>query len=1061
MGINDHHRQDLTRLQERLSLPHDILKCGLSTSMVNNNKTVYGPNVFTQTTKTHPIIKFMKMYLHPFNILLLFACVLALILYGMNLDDRSNLYLGLGILSVSIFNTCLEFYQEYKTNEMLSGFKNLVPNSCSVLRNSKITVVKSSDVVVGDVVYLKMGDKVGADIRLFEANNLSVDNSSLTGESDPIKKSAKTYLSEELDMKIVNQENKKNTIDINSPNMINNNLSPKVTTNRSDQNVLGNRSTAHISIMNNINCDSTSSSPEMSEDSYEKKSSNIFKNLFWCRKSSKRQSNIDFYDNLYSANNVESSTLSSHTHIVDINTRINQAHYISNEKSTNQENILSNDEKEEPENSEYYRANNMVFSGDLVTAGTGTGIVVSTGDRTVLGKIAKLTVEKSPESNELSAEINQYVQKLGFIAVLTCIIFYAVAMLNNFNFKDNLVFCIGIFIAFVPQGLPATVTILLTIAAKRMAKNNVLVKDLRAVETLGSISLLATDKTGTLTQGIMKCNSFWDGENVNQIYDEKHKINKNTVFRDTCVSCYISSAAMKLDSGEIRCDPTEKALYDFSTSYLNVDADAKQMSKSFHKIYELPFDSENKFQISIFKHVDGFKFVVKGAPDRILKKCGFYTSKNKKVDDAFSQKLHVMYENFASNGQRVIAVAENFITNTEFCEKYASKIIKKNLLEKAKEICHIKQLNIINFQEDNQKNESIDEKEEDENSNINKMSNYTQKISDILKILKTTEWQDFLKEVAIEMDNFVFLCLIGIIDPPKIGVRNAVMKLRLAGIQVVMVTGDHPLTAKYIAKKIYLISGKTREEAAKALNKDIKDVQPSEYEVEIIHGDEIDNLKEEEWERIVSKNEIVFARTSPKQKMVIVENFQKHGHIVGVSGDGVNDSPALKKAHLGISMNQTGSEVSKEAAHMIILDDNFSSIVNGVLEGRLIFSNLKKSIRYILSHITPQVVPFILYVTFGIPSPMSALLLMLIDLFTEFFPSVALAWEHPEGNLMLELPRKSLSRKSPNSNILQITGNNDENLNTKENNITTKLDKNDKKYQCKRSTSQKNIGSPK
>ena len=260
-------------------------------------------------------------------------------------------------------------------------------------------------------------------------------------------------------------------------------------------------------------------------------------------------------------------------------------------------------------------------------------------------------------------------------------------------------------------------------------------------------------------------------------------------------------------------------------------------------------------------------------------------------------------------------------------------------------------------------------------------------------------------------EGFTFLGLTSLMDPPKRGVRKAVAACRTAGIQVVMVTGDHPITAEAIGRKIGLISGETKQEVARRTKKPIETVNEDEFDVAIVHGDKIDSFSDQDWDSVLSKKEIIFARTSPRHKLMIVTKSQAKGHIVGVSGDGVNDSPALKKADLGISMNKTGSDVSKEAATMILLDDNFASIVVGIAEGRLIFENLKKSIRYTLTHLLPEIIPFLIFIIISLPLPISSLLILCIDLGTELGPALSFAYEPPETDLILMPPRKVLCAK--------------------------------------------------
>ncbi|KAM0678248.1 hypothetical protein BDAP_001263 [Binucleata daphniae] len=790
---------------EKYSTRSDYVDTGLNNEEILQSALVHGKNNFTKPKQKSELHKFTTKFFQPFNVLLLIASILSFFLYLIE-SERSNLYLGLCIFIVSVLNTLLEYLQERKTAAILESFQKLVPAECLVMRNGNYVRILAHELVEGDIIHLKMGDKVGADIKLIETKDLKIDESSLTGESEPISKKACSV----------------------------------TTRNKSDV---------------NGECDVKN---ELDES---------------------RKCDIEECD-------------------------------------VNEEHDTDRD---------------MAYSGNFVVNGEGKGIVVAIGDNTVLGKIAHLSVSKKATKSELTQEIEQYVKRLSLVALFTSIIFYYISVKNGFSLRDNLVFCVGIFIAFVPQGLPAAVTILMTVAVKKMAKMNVMVKDLKAVETLGSISLLATDKTGTLTQGKMKCVNFWDGKSTHNLLESKYNIPKSIY--DALKCCLRVKTSEK---EQIIGDPTEVALYTFYNDLQQVYD--KKTETEPRILCDIPFNSESKWQISVTEENDTYKITLKGAPEKVYNIC------NEKEKDY--NKFNEKYEEFAAEGQRVIALAEKTYTKEEFYNK-------------------------------------------DETGNVFEIDGV---------------------EIKKKIENFNFLGLIGIVDPPKDGVKDAIMKLRIAGIQVVMITGDHPLTAEYIARKVYIVSGDKRTIVG------FNETQNEDYEVEIITGDTLDDLTDNDWERILSKKEIVFARISPKQKLTIVEKFQEAGHIVGVSGDGVNDAPALKKAHLGISMNKTGNEVSKEAASMILMDDNFGSIVNGVMEGRKIFTNLKKSIRYILSHITPQIIPFLLFVSFGVPSPMSSILLMFIDLFTESLPAVFLAFEPAEGNVMIEMPRK-MPRKAVKKSI--------------------------------------------
>ncbi|OBZ84387.1 Sodium/potassium-transporting ATPase subunit alpha, partial [Choanephora cucurbitarum] len=264
------------------------------------------------------------------------------------------------------------------------------------------------------------------------------------------------------------------------------------------------------------------------------------------------------------------------------------------------------------------------------------------------------------------------------------------------------------------------------------------------------------------------------------------------------------------------------------------------------------------------------------------------------------------------------------------------------------------------------------------------------------------------------MSDMTFVGLVSLEDPPKHGVREAIGKCRTAGIKVMMVTGDHPLTAEAIGRKINLMIGDTKTMAAKRLNKPEDQVDEADYNAIVIHGDQIDGLTNDDWDIIFSKDEIIFARTSPKHKLEIVKRAQSMRHIVGVTGDGVNDAPALKKADLGIAMNLSGSDVSKDAAAMILLDDNFASIIHGIEEGRLIFINLKKSIMYTITHSMPEVIPNLLYIIVPLPLPLSAILILVIDLGFELFAALTFAWDPPESQdgVMKMPPRKPVTAES-------------------------------------------------
>ena len=708
---------------------------------------------------------------------------------------------------VAFINASIEFYQHQKSQALLESFLNMIPARCMCLRDGKLAQMEASNLVPGDVVFVRMGDKTPADVLVFSASDCKVDNSSLTGESEP------------------QERTKDNTM----------------------------------------------------------------------------------------------------------------------------ENPLE--------------ATNVMFNSTLVVSGEAYGIVIRTGDDTVLGQIAHLTAGEEKVTSPLAREIGNFVKIIATIAIFTAVVFFGIAFpVNGNNTSLAINFAIGIFVAWVPEGLPATVTMLLTIAAKRMASQNVLVKDLQGVETLGAITLLATDKTGTLTRNQMTVSNIWTCGELYEAFSnagaEKDvaELGKPGVSDILYISALCSRAKFdRMDvpfkEREILGDATESGLIRYAAFHLD---DFDSLAEKYPKVFEVPFNSETKWHLSIHKkqHANGNLTVyVKGAPERVWRLCSRiltgFDDENVELTDEHKKAFDDTYEHMASRGHRVLGFAKILLPGNKYPDDFPFD-------KKAK--------------------------------------NYP-------------------------LEDFVFVGLASLQDPPKHGVREAIGKCRAAGIKVIMVTGDHPLTAEAIGRKINLMIGETKAMVAKRKGRPIEDIDDDEYNAIVVHGEQIDDLTDAQWDDILWKDEIIFARTSPKHKLEIVRRAQSMGHIVGVSGDGVNDAPALKTANLGIAMNKSGSDVSKEAASMILLDDNFASTVNGIEEGRLIFVNLKKSIKYTISHSTPEVIPNLLYVIVPIPLPLSAILILVIDLGFELFAALSFAWDPPETRegLMKLPPRKPVTPESSNA----------------------------------------------
>ncbi|KAJ3008156.1 UNVERIFIED_CONTAM: hypothetical protein HDU68_003211, partial [Siphonaria sp. JEL0065] len=618
-------------------------------------------------------------------------------------------------------------------------------------------------------------------------------------------------------------------------------------------------------------------------------------------------------------------------------------------------------------------AKNVVFGGTVVSNGNAYVIIIRTGQSSVLGQMANLThkasnSKKKKKRSPLSTEIQRFCKLISSLASGTAILFFFVSLARGSEFNASFQFAVGILVAWIPQGLPVTVTMLLAVAGERMAKKNVLIKDLHGVETLGAITMLATDKTGTLTMNEMKVSRVWTnlmtiyaGEGATPAGERQLKLEISGITQilhmaATCTRAQFDSKS-KISDRKIVGDATDKGLLEFAASRLaNVD--------KYPKIFEIPFSSETKTHLTIHRkgHSDGgLTMHVKGAPERILASCTtiLIHGKSEPITESHKNQFKESYKKMAERGERVIAFAQLWLPGRKFPDNYRFSL---------------------------------------ENCNF-----------------PTT--------------GLTFVGLVSLEDPPKTGVREAIGSIRQAGIQVVMVTGDHPLTAAAVAKRINVLTLPTVEEIAEESGKSVDSIPEGEVHAVVVNGELLAAFKDEDWDRVWSKQEIIFARTSSKQKLEIVKRAQSIGHIVGVTGDGVNDAAALRYADLGIAMNKTGSDVSKEAAGMILMDDNFASTVIGILEGslfevlkstyiiwigRTIFVNMKKSIQYFLTHIMSEVFPYLANVVIPIPLALTAIQILVVDLGFELFITLSFAWEPPEdSDALLRLgPRQPVTPES-------------------------------------------------
>jgi sodium/potassium-transporting ATPase subunit alpha len=794
----DYHTIDLDILCQRLLSSIDF---GLSTQYANNRLSHDGPNTLRRPNDIPEYIKFLQILLSGFSLLLLIGGIISFIGYALDSTDNVNLYIGIALIIVVFLTSCFTYFQEHQSNNIIESFKKLIPSNCKVKRDGIWTNIVAENLVCGDIVEIEKGNAIPADLRIVKCDEMKVDNSSLTGESDPQ------------------------------------------------------------------------------------------------------------YRSIYCTN------------------------------------------------SDPLESQNLAFYGTTCVEGTGIGIVIATGDHTVIGRIAGLVSGTSYGESPISKEIHHFIRIITLMAVIIGISFLVLSLVipqqgnqtQQQKILGAIVLMIGVIVANVPEGLLPTVTLSLTLTAKRMAKKNVLIKSLQAVETLGSTSVICSDKTGTLTQNVMtvshvwfdgslhKCDKFGDKSGVSDF----HKDSKTfSVFSRICILCnralFLSEEGNKeIQERKTLGDASESAILKFTEK---VTARGTMEYREKHKkLFEVPFDSSKKYQFSVHQIDEDLVVVMKGAPEKILDHCTKIMINGELVpmDVSRTEEFENAYDRLGGNGERVLGLCQ-LVLPSDF---------------------------------------------------------------------KNFELEDMKKK--IQLQEMTFVGLISMIDPPRPGVAEAVQVCKDAGIKVIMVTGDHPLTAKAIAKQVNIISHDTIEDIARRENKPITEIDAERAGAIVIHGHQIKDLDDDDWEYVLKHKDIVFARTSPQQKLQIVERNQLRGDIVAVTGDGVNDSPALKKADIGIAMGIMGSDVSRNAANMILLDDNFASIVNGIEEGRLIFDNLKKSISYTLSSNIPEIIPFLLYVTLGIPLPLSTILMLCIDLGTDMIPAISLAHEPAESKLMKRPPRNS------------------------------------------------------
>ena len=568
---------------------------------------------------------------------------------------------------------------------------------------------------------------------------------------------------------------------------------------------------------------------------------------------------------------------------------------------------------------------NCVFMATYATYGRGKVLVTATGMKTEFGKIAEKVQEIEEEETPLKRKLNNFAKKLAKFVVVICIIIFALELyeilwifkIREFGeiIKESLdafMTSVALAVSAVPEGLPAVVTITLALGARELAKRNAIIRKLSSAETLGAVTVICSDKTGTLTKGEMTVKKIYTSDKIIEVtgvgYETKGEFllegksfNPKEIELLLRIACLCNNASY--DGQTIKGDPTEGALI---VAAAKAGMKKEDLENEYKRIHEIPFSSERKRMTTIHSFENKKFAYMKGAPEVVLERCDFILKDGKieKLDEEEKKKILKINEDFASQALRVLGFAFK-----ELEEKFDDESAEKDL---------------------------------------------------------------------------VFVGLMGMIDPAREEAKEANKKCQEAGIKTVMITGDHKLTAIAIAKEIGMLD--------------------NNEEAKVLTGEELDKLSDEEFEKIVEEVRI-YARVSPEHKLRIVKALKKKGHIVAMTGDGVNDAPALKQADIGIAMGITGTEVTKEASDMILADDNFATIVKAVEGGRGIYENIRKFVFFLLRCNFDELGIIGIFALLGLPLPLNAAMILWINLVTDGGPAIALSMDPPEEDLMKRKPR--------------------------------------------------------
>ncbi len=730
----------------------DSAHAGLTNAEAVRRLAEYGPNELQVAQHVSPWTILFEQFKNVLIIILLVATVLSAFL-GQEIE-------AIAIAVIVLFAVLLGFVQEYRAERAIEMLRQMAAPTATVLRDDEEVEVPARELVIGDVILLRAGDKIPADVRLVEAINLQIEESALTGESVPVEKHALVLNDRDL--------------------------------------ALGDR-------------------------------------------------------------------------------------------------------------------RNMAYSGTAVTYGRGRAVVVATGINTEFGKIAQMLQTVESSKTPLQENLNKVGNTLAKATFVIVAIIVALGLFRGQPFIEMFIFGIALAVAVVPEALPAVVTISLAIGVQRMVKRNALMRRLPAVETLGSTSVICSDKTGTLTKDEMTvrrifiAGHFFDvsgaGYDPHGVFSEKDsKVDPDESLKTLLQAAVLASDARIVRSDadgrwHVKGDPTEGALV---VAAAKAGLHKTELDEQFPRVEEIPFTSETKRMTTLHSGMKDIVAYSKGAPEIIIDSCTRYLTSDGEtaLDSASRDSVLTAARQMASEALRVLAVAS-----------------KSNA----------------------------------------KLENAEQQMT--------------------------FLGLVGMIDPPRSEAKAAIKTCEQAGIRPIMITGDHPITAQAVARELNLL--KTGN---------------------VVTGTELEAMSDAEFEREV-ENIDVYARVSPAHKLKVVTALQKKGHIVAMTGDGVNDAPALKKADIGIAMGITGTGVTREAAAMTLTDDNFASIVAAVEEGRGIFSNIKKYLMYLLSSNIGEIGLMAGATLLGFPIPLSAVQILYVNLATDGLPALALAVDPPEADLMRRQPR--------------------------------------------------------